>query len=340
MSDAGTRVVRLLTTGGTISTTVSAHGRTSPTLGPEDLAALAGNGQLTVEARELTRRPSWQLDPAAMAAIATAAREEARALAEGGVVVTHGTTTMEYTAFLTDLVLDVDTPVVFTGSMRRADDVAPDGPRNLRAAITVAAADEARGHGALVVFADRIIAARRAWKARRFDEDAFVDLGGDLGRVTEDGFTIGRPLPRLQSFSGRLEPRVALVKAVPGMDGTLLATALDAGARGLVVEGLPGAGGIPPGMFEALSGAAAAIPVALASRAPYGALPDEPTGGTGVPLLGVPLLSAGPLTAEQAWVLLMASLGDHATPARASERFSAAIESMTQSADESTRRIR
>jgi L-asparaginase len=319
------RVVRVLTTGGTISTTSDADGRTAPTLGAVDLAALADAGGVIVEARELTRLPSWQLDPSAIAAIAVAARDDARSLGAGGVVVTHGTTTLEYTAFLTALVLDVDTPVVFTGSMRRADDPAPDGPRNLRAAITVAAADEARGHGALVVFADRIIAAGRAWKARRFDADAFVDLGGDLGRVDGSRLTIGPPPGRVRPpFSGRLDARVALVKAVPGMDGGLLAAALDGGARGLVVEALPGAGGIPPAMIDALGRAADAVPVAVASRAPYGTLPAEPTGGTGDPLTGMGLLSAGPLTAEQSWLLLMAAMADEPSGDDTRRRFAAA----------------
>ena len=156
-----------------------------------------------------------------MAGIATAARDAARQPEVRGVVVTHGTTTLEYTAFLADLFLDVDTPVVFTGAMRRADHADPDGPRNLRDAVEVAASDEARGDGALVVFSGRILHASGAWKARRMDLDAFVDLGGQLGRVSNGLIEVAatseprgrRPDP----FAGRIDPNVALIKAVPGM---------------------------------------------------------------------------------------------------------------------------
>lgn len=318
-------IVALLASGGTISTTINRRtGGSQVTLGATDLLQRAKLSGITVVSRELERVPSWTLDPVAMSKIALAARDAAHEPGVAGVVVTHGTTTLEYSAFLADLVLDGPSPVVFTGAMRRADDPDTDGGRNLRDAILVAASPAARGLGALVVFAGHVIAGRRVWKAHRTDVDAFVGLDGFLGRIIDGRVEIARTKGLKRSgptFSGRLETRVAYVKAVPGMDGRLVEAAIAEGARGLVVEGLPGVGGVPEAMSAAVVRAAARIPVVLASRAPYGRLPEIPTGGTGEPLRDSSLLSAGDLTAEQAWLLLMAARGEGGTESEIRRRF-------------------
>jgi L-asparaginase len=315
-------VVALLTTGGTISTTADpVTGLSSPTLGGGDLRLLAESSEITLRVHELARVPSWTLDPPAMAGIATAARDAAHEPDVMGVVISHGTSTLEYTAFLADLVLDLPATVVLTGAMRRADDPEADGPANLRDAIQVAASPSARDLGAVVVFAGHIIAARHAWKARRVDPDAFLGLDGDVGRISAGRIEISRRPGRIAPFSGRLEPRVAFVKAVPGADGSMVEAALAGSPRGLVVEGLPGVGGMPPAMRGAVIGAATRIPVVLASRAPFGRLPESPTGGTGEPLRDAGLLSAGDLSAEQSWLLLMAALADGENDADVRERF-------------------
>jgi L-asparaginase len=306
-----TKRIALLTTGGTIATTTnSSTGRTVPTLGVS-LADLADVEGIDLAVEEVSNVPSWRLDPLAMMRIAKRAVTCAETAGVDGVVVTHGTTTLEYTAFLVHLLLRSNTPVVLTGAMRRADDPEPDGPANLRDAVLVAAGPEARGLGALVVFAGRIIGGGRAWKANRSEREAFVDLSGrDVGSIHDDAISIDDRPARLQPFEGHLEPRVRLVKLMPGADGSGIEAAAISGARGLVVEALPGSGGVPPGAVEALSSAAARIPVVVASRAPFGRQPDAPTGGTGEPLAGIPLISARALSAEQAWLLLMLVLGE------------------------------
>jgi L-asparaginase len=320
--------VTLLATGGTVSTTSGPDGVSAPTLSGAELGELLGASPVELTVRELARAPSWSLGPAEMAHIAVAAAGAAHEPGVDGVVVTHGTSTLEYTAFLADLVVDAQAPVVVTGAMRRADDASPDGPRNLADAVAVATSAAARGAGALVVFAGHVIAGDRAWKARRADVDAFLALDGGLGTVEDGAVRIGARSRKRAVFSGRLDASVALVKAVPGMDGAALRAAVDDGAHGLVVEGLPGSGGIPPSMLPALREVASRVPVVLASRAPFGRLPDEPTGGTGEPLRGLGLLSARALTAEQAWLLLMASLGDGTDDADVRRRFAAAADSV------------
>jgi L-asparaginase len=308
-------LVTLLTTGGTVATTyLKESGRSVPTARPHELAALAAVDGVRIQARSIRQAPSWALDPAAMAEIALAAREAAREPGIDGVVVTHGTTTLEYTAFLTSLVVDGSTPVVLTGAMRRADDPDADGPGNLRDAIRVVSSRVPRAEGVFTVFAGRILAARRCWKARRMDTDAFVDTGGQIGSVVDGAVTLQGDPPPSAGFSGRLVTNVAFVKAVPGLDGRAIERILADDPAGIVVEGLPGVGGVSPDMHASLIGAARDRPVVLASRAPFGRLPEVVTGGTGEPFRDAGFWSAGDLTAEQAWLLLMSVLGEGGTP--------------------------
>ena len=290
-----------------------ASGKALPGCRPSEVAALASSLDAEIEAESFGSHPSWMLDPPSMAAIALRARDAAREPGVRGVVVTHGTTTLEYTAFLADAVLDVATPIVLTGAMRRADDPHPDGPRNLRDAVSVATSDAARDRGALVVFHGRVIAGSSAWKARRVDEDAFLGTVGDVGQVHDGVVEIDRASDRYGPFMGELDTNVAFIKVVPGMGPEMLRL-LPKQTAGLVVEALPGAGGIPPEMQHALVDIAARLLVVIAPRAPFGRIPPKPTGGTGEPLGRAPFLSCGPLTAEQAWLLLMLVLGEHPGP--------------------------
>ena len=305
-----TRTIALLTTGGTIATTTDpSTGNSSPTLGA-GVGGLADVEDVKVTVEEISSVASWRLDAVEMARIARQAAASAEAAGIDGVVVTHGTTTLEYTAFLTHLVLRSATPVVLTGAMRRADDPEPDGPANLRDALTVAASPHVVGLGALVVFGGRILGGGRVWKANRSEPDAFVDLSGrDVGSIRGGTISIDDHPVRPRPLSGDVESRVRLVKLMPGADGAIIDAAAR-GARGLVVEALPGSGGVPPAAIEALRAVASRIPVVVASRAPFGRQPDVPTGGTGEPLADIPLLSARSLSAEQAWLALMLVLGE------------------------------
>lgn len=304
-------LIRLLTTGGTIATTYDDERDISrPSVSPDELKTLVGH-DLQIEASELLRTASWSLSPEQMSDIALAAREATQRPDVTGVVVTHGTSTLEYTAFLTYLVVDSQVPVVFTGAMRHADDPHADGPANLRDAVIAAAAPETRGWGAIVCFAGQLLAARSAWKRHRSAINAFEDTEGPLADV-EDGKILlrRRPPARRRPLTGRMVPGVALVKAFPGASGIAVEALVASGAPGLVIEALPGSGGVPPDMQPAIREASRRIPVVVASRAPVGRVPDPPTGGTGETLRDAPLISAGDLTAEKAWVLLSLALWD------------------------------
>ena len=325
--------VRILTTGGTIASLPDPEsGAKRPAVSGEQLVAgVPGLDRVAdVQVEEVASLSSWNLTPAHMLAVARSAGE---ALAEpdvDGVVVTHGTDTLEETAFLTDLTLRSDGPAVFVGAMRSPDELSADGPRNLLNAVRVASAPEARGAGAVVAMSDEIHAAR--W-VRKLDSGLLSAFRsprrGPLGRVTPKslelpwlpprGFTIDPPV--------ELSHGVALVSAYPGMDAAVIDAAVEAaGAAGVVVEGT-GSGNVPGSAVAGIrSTLDRGLPVVVATRVPGGATPSGyGSPGGGAELRGLGAVGAGPLSAGKARLLLMVLLaGGLAGEAAAREYESAA----------------
>jgi len=202
-----------------------------------------------------------------------------------GIVMTHGTNTLEETAWLLHLTVPGDAPIVITGAMRPATGLSADGPLNLIAAVRVAASATARGMGVLVVMDDTIHGARDVTKANTLRTDAFADgASGPLGRVDGDGRVVfsHRPLRGSQArgtFAAvdlRALPRVDIVVSHQGADGALVDAAVAAGSRGIVSAGT-GAGYPTPGEVAALERASTAgVVVCQASRVGSGRVPPVP----------------------------------------------------------------
>jgi L-asparaginase len=235
-----------------------------------------------------------------------------------GAVVTHGTDTVEETASLVDLVLRSPKPVVFAVAMRNLSEVAPDGPRNLLGALTIAASPAAAGRGVLLAVNDEVHAARWVVKTDATHIHTFQSPGrGPLGRLAWDGPRFAWPPLRPAPLPvERIEPAVALVKVVAGMDSTLIAAALDHGARGLVIEG-SGAGNIPdsatPGIIAAQ---ARGVPVVIVSRSPFGLLsPTYGTPGGGRSLRERGVILGQNLNGPKARIRLMVALAATSDPA-------------------------
>ncbi len=203
-----------------------------------------------------------------------------------GVVVTHGTNTLEETAWLLHLTVPSDAPVVLTGAMRPASALSADGPLNLLDAVRVAASPDARALGALVVLDDTIHGARDVTKSSTLRTNAFSDgAAGPLGWTDGDGRAVLAHRPgRGTSLRGRFQgadlralPRVDVVVSHQGADGALVDAAVAAGARGIVSAGT-GAGYPTPGEVGALERAAAAgVVVCQASRVGSGRVPRVPS---------------------------------------------------------------
>ncbi|MEX2151886.1 MAG: asparaginase [Gemmatimonadaceae bacterium] len=229
-----------------------------------------------------------------------------------GVVITHGTDSLEESAYLIERSLASEKAIVFTGAMRTASDLGWDGPSNLGAAIRVASSEEARGFGVLVVMSDRIYAGLDVTKAHTHMLDSFESPGlGPLG-VVDDGHVIFRraiPSPSEVIDAPRLGGPVDIVYAYASADSRLLDAARKEG-RGIVIAAM-GRGNVPPAMVPGIERwLGENKPVVVASRALRGRVGPTygyPGGGRRLHDLGVIL--AGSRRPQQARIDLMLALG-------------------------------
>src|SRR3954463_13188795 len=241
--------VRVLAAGGTIA--MSGAGGATLALDAADLVAAVPGLQDPggIESETVVNLPSAHLSLADQLTICRAARDAAR---EGiGVVVTHGTDTLEETAMLCDVVHDADAPIVFTGAIRPASSPGADGPANLADAAAVAQSEAAAGMGVLVVFGGEIHHARCARKTDTTSLTAFSSpQTGPLGRVSEGHPTIWSRVPRNPHVDPPdLDRRVLIVPTTAGDDGTLARAARATEPDGVVI-GTLGAGHLAPGLLE------------------------------------------------------------------------------------------
>lgn len=177
------------------------------------------------------------------------------------VVITHGTDTMEETAFLLDLITSPDKVVILVGAMRAANALGAEGPRNLVAAIRVAADAATKARGVLVVMNDTILDARSMTKADTMAVDAFRSVRGPIGRASPSEVVyFARPAPSISAGLLNLPPfgplpGVGIVYCRADMDSLQAEALLSHGAAGIVLAGL-GDGNIPRSTLARLSEAA------------------------------------------------------------------------------------
>jgi L-asparaginase len=301
-----TRPVRILAAGGTIAMT----GREDGAKLSLDAAALASAvGDLNIESETVANLPSAHLTPADQLRIARSARDAARS--GFGVVVTHGTDTLEETAMLCDVMHHSDAPIVFTGAIRPASAPGADGPANIADAVAVAQSEAAAGMGVLVVFGGEIHHARCARKTDTTSLTAFSSpQTGPLGRVSEGHPTIWSRIPRNPFLDPPdLDRRVLIVPTTAGDDGTLARAALQTGPDGVVI-GTLGAGHLHPALMELWAEAAERIPVVAYCRPERGVVL---TGTYGYPgsereLRRTQIIPAGFLSPQAARMKLLACL--------------------------------
>lgn len=270
------REIVILTTGGTIAMQHdNAAGGAVPTLGAADFTAALPDDLPALRTEEIVNLPSSHFTLETLRTIRERVGELAADPSVAGIVLTHGTDTMEESVYLLDLTVPGAKPIVLTGAMRTASDVGYDGYANLLAAVRVAAAEQAQGLGAVIVFNDEIHDARRVTKMHTLGTDTFQSPAwGPVGRV-EGGRVIieGRPKRYTLPWRG-LEPEVPLLKLTVGVGPDMLEDALARGARGVVIEAL-GGGRVPPWWLPVIERARErGLPVVIASRCPSGRVWD------------------------------------------------------------------
>lgn len=271
--------IALITTGGTIAGAAASAteiaGYAVGGLGAD--ALLAAVPQIGEIATIVTDQPfnidSKDTTPAHWQQLAQRVQAMADAPNISGVVITHGTDTMEETATFLDLVVNTDKPVVMTGAMRPATALSADGPMNLLDAVRTAVHPDSAGRGVLFSFGETILRGFGLRKLYSDRIDAFAGIGGPIGRTRPD---IRYFHPRFKTgpscaLPAQIPlPRVDIIHAAAGSTPALLHAAVAAGATGVVLA-LPGNGGMAESWEEAVRDAVAqGIPVMRASRCGLG----------------------------------------------------------------------
>lgn len=319
--------VHIIATGGTISNLGGNSRRTVEEL-VAAIPALASVAQVTFEQFSNIASGAITLDHWRSLA-KRVALVSAEANAPAGFVITHGTDTMEETAFFLDLTTSPCVPVVVTGAMRQADAVGADGPANLLNAVRVAAAPNARGLGALILMNDEIFRAHDATKSNASRMDAFTAPdAGPVGVADPDSVVVYRRgtmrscAPMFDVASLAELPRVDVIYAHIGADSVLIDAAVAAGARGIVIASV-GRGGIPPIQGSAARRAVErGVVVAISTRTGSGRVGQGFSADSTGKSRGA-VVAAQDLNPQKARVLLMLALAAKYDARRIAELFRA-----------------
>jgi len=307
--------IQIIFTGGTISMQIDPSlGAAVPSLSGHQILSTVTHLDPHIETRVMDygQFPGPHMTPQIMWHLASVVRSCLADPDIDGVVITHGTDTLEETAYFLELVLDSEKPVVLTGAMRNASELGFEGPANLRDAILAAASPAARSLGVLVVMNEQILAASEATKthteeAGTFQSPNFGPLGiVDMGKV----LFYRQPIFRHTIPATRVEDRVDLFKMYTGADDRFIRFAVDTGSQGFVIEAL-GRGNVPPQAAKGIEYALGKdLPVVITSRALRGRVLDAygyEGAGKRLRLMGV--IFADYLNSQKARIKLMLALG-------------------------------
>jgi L-asparaginase len=309
--------VAVLSTGGTIA---SRHdpvkGGYVPVLSAEDLvmAVPAIKKIAQIQAEQISNIPSPDMTPEIWLRLATRVNELSAKPEITGIVVTHGTDTLEETAYFLDLTKVSVKPVILVGAQRPASDPDSDGPRNLLDAVRVAITPAAAGKGVMVVMNGQISAARDVTKTNTNRVETFRGLEfGPLGVADAEMVRFYRVPVQHQTFgidtATRLG-RVDIVMSYAGADGLVIRSLLrDHAVQGLVVAGT-GLGDVSSLMFDAIQEARErGIPVVISTRVPTGRIfPLGASKGSALDLRRIGCILADDLSPQKARILLMLAL--------------------------------
>lgn len=295
LGDMGTPRIVLITTGGTVAARSTPDGAV-PRLSAADL--LPNGVPPEIVSVDLMSIDSSAMTTGDQFAIAYAVSSALTDPSVHGVVVTHGTDTLEETSYLVDLCHTDDRPVVFTGAQRPADHPQADGPANIAAAVTAAADPGRRGRGVIVAFGNEIRSARGIFKTSTTDLQAFDNVHDRLRRRHVDISAAAAP-PR----------RVDALALYPGVSPGLIAAAASQQVAGIVLSATGSGNTHPDITAEVAAAVRAGIVVVVTTRVPFGeVVPTYGGGGGAVDLHRAGAIVSPWLRAPQARIATLALL--------------------------------
>ncbi|MDF2799548.1 MAG: asparaginase [Devosia sp.] len=306
--------VCLITTGGTIASRRNeTTGGVTASIAAADLRATLRDplDGIDLEVDEFCNVGSYAFDLPLAFALAQRINERLADPGCDGVVVTHGTDTMEESAYMADLLLASDKPVVFTGAQRPADQPDTDGPRNIADAVRLAASPTARSLGVTICFEQEFHAARDVTKTHTTRVDTFMSgEHGKLGDVDGEHIAVQRrPTLRRTYAPTSVEPNIELIKLSMGTSDGYIRYAAANGSKAIILEAF-GAGNATPAIAQAAAEiVAAGIPIILTSRCPRGRVKPIYGNGGGKDLEAAGVIFAGDLNGVKARILASVLLG-------------------------------
>ena len=265
-----------------------------------------------IECYDFGKYPGPHITPELMFKLSNKIKGFLRGNEYEGIIVTHGTDTLEETAYLLDLTISTEVPIVLTGSMKNSSEADWDGPKNLLDAINVCESANVRNLGVLVCLNGDINAASEVTKTYTEEIDSFHSLDfGALGFVQNDRVIINRLPRKLETINtNAIVTNVDMLTVYAGMTDKFFKYSADSGVEGIVVEAL-GVGNVPPAAFEGIKYAVdKKIPVVLVSRCPAGETEDIYSySGAGKWLHNIGVIFAEYLNGQKARIKLMLALG-------------------------------
>lgn len=263
--------IAIIFNGGTISMKIDEKIKAAvPSLSAEEIMSMIPGVEeyAEIEAYTFSSMPSPHMTLETMLKLSKFTTELVEREDIDGVVITHGTDTLEETAYLLDLTVKTKKPVVVTGAMRSGSELGYDGPFNLATSICTAISDEAVGRGVLVCFNGELNSASEVTKANSMALNAFRTPNfGPIGIVDNDNVIFYRYANYSEKYDvSEIKKQVALIKCVVDMDSSYIDYLIEKGCGGIVIEAL-GRGNVPPKMVDGIKKATELnIPVVVVSR--------------------------------------------------------------------------
>lgn len=307
--------ILIVFTGGTFSMKIDDEtgGAVPHFSGNELIQMIPDASQLAeIETYDFGKYPGPHVTPELMLNLSKKIKEFLSTDKYDGIIITHGTDTLEETAYLLDLTINREKPIVVIGSMKNSSEPDWDGPKNLLDAIHICLNENSKNLGVLVCLNGEINAASEVTKIYSDSVDTFQSLDfGSLGFV-QNGRVIYNRLPHKLEIleSDNINTNVDLITVYAGMDEKFFKFSADSGVDGIVVEAL-GIGNVPPKAFTGIKYAVEkGIPVVLVSRCPAGETDYVYSyEGAGVHLHNLGVLFSDFLNGQKARIKLMLALG-------------------------------